>query len=118
MFNSYKTKDAYDKQVFKLPKNLLKLYKRWIQRKKELGIDSQYVFSKYTGEPFTQPQFTNLLQKIFHDRTGKKVSVNLLRHAFVSDVVLKDMPDLQKLDEKAEQLGHSIPRMMLYKKNN
>jgi len=118
VFNSYKTKDAYKEQRVKVDKKLKSLLQRWIKKKRDLGIDSQYVFSRMDGTQYIQPELTAIIQKIFYNKTGKKVSVNLLRHAYISDVVLKDMPVLDMLQEKAEDMGHSINQMLLYKKKD
>jgi hypothetical protein len=44
------------------------------ERKRELNIDSsqnpKYVFTRHNGTPYTQPEFTNILQKILRDGTG------------------------------------------------
>jgi pterin-4a-carbinolamine dehydratase len=42
--------------------------------------------------------------------------VNMLRHAFVSDVTLKDMPFVDELKAVADQLGHHPKETILYKK--
>jgi hypothetical protein len=112
VFNAYKTKDTYKQQRVKIDKKLKSIIQRWVKKKKELGVGSgstpMYMFTRNDGRPYTQPEFTGIIQKIFRDRTGKSVSVNILRHAFISDVLLKDMPKLNEIQEEAEKMGTSV----------
>lgn len=112
VFTSYKTAKSYGEQRVDIPSNLKSILKKWEQKKKTMGIKSEFVFTDRDGRPFSQPVFTKLLNRIF----GKGISVSMLRHIFISEDVLKDMPDLDKLQEKAEELGHSVQQMVRYKK--
>lgn len=121
VFNQFKTKDTYKQQRVKMDKKLKSILQRWIKRKQHYKIDedreTKYVFSRINGTPFIQPEFTSILQRIFRDRTGKSVSVNLLRHAFISDTLLKDMPALDEIEEEAEKMGTSAATAIsIYKK--
>lgn len=112
VFNSYKTAKSYGEQRVDIPPKLKTILKKWEQKKKAMGIQSEYVLTDRDGKPFSQPVFTKLLNRIF----GKGISVSMLRHIFISEGVLKDMPELEKLQEQAEELGHSVDQMIRYKK--
>lgn len=114
VFNSYKTAKSYGEQRVDIPTKLRTILKKWEQKKKAMGIKSEFVLTDRDGQPFSQPVFTKLLNRIF----GKGISVSMLRHIFISEGVLKDMPELEKLQEKAQELGHSVEQMIRYKKKD
>jgi hypothetical protein len=112
VFNTYKTAKTYGEQRVEVPKELADILKKWKSKKNALGIKSEYVFTDRDGRPFSQPNFTRELNRIF----GKGISVSMLRHIYITDDVLKDMPEIERLKDKAEDLGHSVSQMMRYKK--
>ena len=103
-FNIYKTAKLHGKQVVPLPKfmnTILGKYKR--------------IFGDYLlGREISKTQLNRRLQKIF----GEGISVNLLRHIYISDNVLAGMPALKKLQEIASQMGHDVPTQILYAKKD
>jgi len=109
IFNRYKTAKTYGQQKVDAPRALQDVFDQWIP------IASRYsdylLFNSY-GEALPQPSLTKLLNSIF----GKNVSASMLRHIFISDEVLKDVPKIEKLDKIAEEMGHSREQQMLYKK--
>ncbi len=109
VFNQYKTSKVYKEQVVNIPNSLHTILKKW--RLKNTGT---YVFGDAEDKPFEQPVISKMLNKFF----GKGVSVNILRHAYISDEVLKDVPDLSELEEKANSMGHSLNMQMLYRKKD
>ena len=84
VFNKYKTASVYKKQVVDIPQKLKKIITDWTKKnsKEWLLLDTTL------DQPLTPAKLTNRLYNLF----DKKVSVNQLRHSYVSDVVLKDMP--------------------------
>ena len=66
-------------------------------------------------EEKTVPQVTKMLNKIF-DNTGKKISVNIIRHAFLTDHYenLKSMPTIIEMEKLAQHMAHSTQMQMLY----
>jgi hypothetical protein len=101
-FNVYKTSKLHGKQTVPLPKflnTILGKYKR--------------IFGDYLlGREVSKTQLNRRLQRIF----GEGISVNLLRHVFISDNVLAGMPALRELQEIASQMGHDVPTQILYAK--
>jgi hypothetical protein len=109
VFNKYKTASVYKKQVVEIPQKLKKIITDWSKKnnKEWLLLDSTL------DQPLTPAKLTNRLYNLF----DKKVSVNQLRHSYVSDVVLKDMPPLEQLDKAAKDMGNSTETQITqYKK--
>jgi len=109
VFNKYKTASVYKKQVIDIPPKLKKIITDWTKKntKQWLLLDTTL------DQPLTPSKLTNRLYNLF----DKKVSVNQLRHSYVSDVVLKDMPALEQLDKTAKDMGNSTETQITqYKK--
>jgi len=109
IFNSYKTKRYYGRQEIDITKNpLKKILNDW----SKLNTSDYLLLDTTLNQPLNQTKLTIRLYNLF----GKKISVNMLRHIFITEKVLPDIPALQKLKETAEQMGHSVEEQMLYKK--
>jgi len=106
IFNTYKTAKTYGSQEVSIPPKLFSLLSRWIKIN-----PTEYLIFDTNMKKFTPPRLTLRINKIF----GKNISVNILRHVYISNY-LKDVPLLDELNSKAEELGHSIDQMMLYRK--
>lgn len=107
VFNNYKTKNKYGRQIVKIPVKLRNIIQKWT---KKHGND--YLLFTERNTPLAQSRLTQTLNKIF----GRNLSVNMLRHIFISDRVLPDQPLLNTLEGVAEDMGHSVETQMLYKK--
>lgn len=108
VFNNYKTKNKYGQQTVKIPQKLRILIQRWTDKH-----DHEHLLFNERGDPIPPSRLTLKLNRIFD---GKKISVNMLRHIFISDEVLKDVPALERLEKVAEDMGHSTDQQILYKK--
>lgn len=60
----------------------------------------------------TQPYLTAFINGVFR----RKISVDLLRHVFITDRVLANVPALAELESVAADMGNSTAQQMLYKK--
>lgn len=109
VFNVYKTAKKHAEQRVKINEKLLELLKKW-----RSVNNCNTVLCSSKGEQMTSSQITKRLANIF-DKPG--FGVNILRHAFVSDV-LKGMPFLDSLKNIATSLGHTPGETILYKKHN
>jgi hypothetical protein len=109
VFSSYKTSKHYGIQRVECPASLQAVFHKWFP------IASKYsnylIFNSY-GNHLTQPQLTKMLNTIF----GKNISASMLRHIYVTDVTLKNVPKLTELEKVAHDMGHSTTEQMLYKK--
>jgi hypothetical protein len=109
VFNSYKTAKNYGQQRVDAPKELEDIFERWIPIAEEF---SDYILFNGYGEKMAQPVLTKTINNIF----GKKISASMLRHIYISDVVLKDQPKLSDLKQVASDMGQSVAQQQLYKK--
>lgn len=108
VFNKYKTANKYHRQEVDIPQRLVNIVKRWSNLH-----NSDHLLVDDNGKPFSSPKLTLRLNRIFG---GRKISVNQLRHTYITDNVLNHVPALQRLEEVASDMGHSVDQAMLYKK--
>jgi len=109
VFNKYKTSKKHGEQRVKVPLRLQLILKKW------LAINpSDMLFWSENGKELKQNQITNWLNKIF----DKKISVNMLRHIYITENVLKDMPKLTHLEDIANNMGNTVGQQMLYVKRD
>jgi integrase len=109
VFNSYKTAKNYGEQRVDIPAELEEIFEKWIPIATEF---SEYMIFNGYGEPMNQPTLTKTINNIF----GKKISASMLRHIYISDVVLKDQPKITELEKMAHDMGQSTAQQQLYKK--
>jgi hypothetical protein len=109
VFNSYKTAKNYGTQKVDCPVVLREVFQKWFPLSQKY---SDYLLFNSYGSHLAQPQLTKMINNIF----GKKISASMLRHIYVSDVVLKNMPKMDDLKQVASDMGHSMGEQMLYKK--
>ena len=99
-FNAYKTASKYGEQIVPISPKLYYIIRKW----KQLNPGREWLLSTYDGKKLTASMLTQRLNRIF----GKNVSVNMLRHIYISENVLQDMPALKDLEKTAEEMGHSV----------
>lgn len=109
VFRTYKTAKTYNEQRVDIPPSLKTILNKWIRIN-----PFEYLFVDVNGNQLSQPQLTLRLNRIFSS-TGRKVSANILRHSYLSEL-LKDMPALSKLDAIAREMGHDFNQQILYAK--
>lgn len=89
-------------QSEKVPKSLQSLLNKWVKIHKQ-----DYLFTDYYGKPLTSSGMSKILNGIFK----KNISVNMLRHIYITDNLGDQIKDLEK---KAEQMGHTPAQQKLY----
>jgi integrase len=109
VFNEYKTQKVYGRQTVPIPPKLHSIISRWTNLH-----SNEYLVFNDNGTPMTSAQLTHRLNRIFD---GKRVSVNMLRHSYITHNVLPNVPALKKLEDVAEAMGHSTDTQALYKKD-
>jgi integrase len=109
VFNNYKTAKNYGTQRVECPESLQAVFRKWFPVASRY---SEYLLFNSYGNHLTQPQLTKMLNAIF----DKNISASMLRHIYVSDVTLKNMPKLSELEKVAHDMGHSTAEQMMYKK--
>lgn len=98
-FNVYKTAKSFGEQKIELPIEIDKQVKKYIKK-----IDNEYFFfNPKTGNKLTSPNITLMINSIF----GKKISVNMLRHFYLSNKY-KDIPALLEMEDTAKKMGHDL----------
>ena len=105
-FNKYKTSDSYGLTIVDVPKELDAILKKWLKIN-----PSDYILISSNHKPLSSSQITRNLNKIF----GKKVSVNMLRHIFLTNYY-KDTPKLTEMENVATKMGHNVSTALEYVK--
>lgn len=99
VFNNYKTDKTYGRQVVKMSPKLKTLLKKW------MAVNpTDYLLFDTKFNPLTQSRLTVKMNNLF----GKNISTSLLRHIYITDVVLKDAPLLREREEIAREMAHSL----------
>ena len=109
VFNQYKTSKNYGTQRVDCPIALCNVFDKWIPVASKY---SDYLLFNSYGNGLTQPQLTKMLNAIF----DKNISASMLRHIYVSDITLKNVPKLSELEKTAHDMGQSVAQQALYKK--
>ena len=112
VFNKYKTSKHYHQQVIKLPNDLKDILKAYTDKGK---ANDTCLFSQANGECLSQPGFTSKVRNTFKKYCGKPLTVNSLRHSFISSLDQNKMSIAQR-EEVARKMGHSLNEQMTYNK--
>ena len=104
-FRQYKTAKFTGLQIEKIPKVVEMLMRKWIPFHNE-----DLLFSDFMAEEISSSGMTKILNSIF----GKNISVNQLRHIYITE---KSAPLMKQLEETAEAMGHSTATQKLYVKH-
>ena len=106
-FNQYKTAGKYGENDVKVGKKLNSVLNIWLKYNK---TDSLLLNSK--GEPLSANGLGKEIKKTF-ESTGKNISVNMLRHIFISE---KYPNEDDEKDKDAKKMGHSKEQQSKYSK--
>jgi integrase len=111
VFNSYKTAKAYGEQRIPIPIQLKNILTKWIKVSTEY---CDYLFFDKNKQPLTSVKLNQRLNKIFDN---KKISVNALRHAYLTDKYAHTLKTNLELAEDMEEMGSSLNMATTYIKN-
>ena len=118
-FNNYKTSKTYKTQEVPMSVELQELLKCYISIHPVKLTTKNYIYllCNYAGSPINNTTtLTRILNKIFMESTGKKISSNLLRNIFLTDTF---KPENDKLNEVARNMGTSASTIQnVYIKND
>tara|TARA_R110002012_G_scaffold231944_5_gene404669 strand:+ start:307 stop:1185 length:879 start_codon:yes stop_codon:yes gene_type:complete len=110
VFNDFKTKNKYNQVIIKVSKELNRVINKFLK----LNPDRKYLLQQTRSEkPLTRNALGKLIPFIFKD-TGKNVTLNIIRHVFVSEQV--DLAAVKKFQEIASSMMHSSAEQMSYNK--
>ena len=108
-FNVYKTQRFLNEQEVLIPTTLKKILKVWIKLIQKIYPENNYLLIDSNGSKLTPTKMTQRLNAVF----GKKASINILRHSFLSEKY-KNLPSLVELQEEATEFGHSLKEHLEY----
>lgn len=98
IFNSYKTASTYGKQEIDLPKPLKAILTKWVKIN-----PTDYLLFDVNEKQLSNVKLNQRLNKLF----GKKVSVNQLRHTFLTDKYGDMIEKQNELTADMKQMGSS-----------
>lgn len=104
----FKTHKTYGKWTKKLTGVLFKVIVQSIK-----DHPRTYLFENTKGESYTSATFSKYFTDIFKKHLGTGLSVNDLRHLYVTMVLAKN-PSMHERQEVALQMGHSIDLQNFY----
>ena len=103
VFNKYKTAKFYNEQRVNCPKELKSILTKWIKNN-----DNEYLLFDSNGSKLTSVKLNQRLERIF----GKKCSVNILRHVYLSDKFGDEIERSKKMANVAEDMGTSSAQVI------
>ena len=109
IFNDYKTSNKYNEVRVPVSKELNKYINKFLK----LNPNRTYLIQNKNGEAVTRNFLGKLLPIIFKD-TGKKVTLNIIRHCYVSEKV--DLEAVKSFKELASNMMHSASQQEEYHK--
>ena len=108
VFNTYKTSKQKGQQKLQIPKELKSILTKYI---KLIADKTDHLLFNNKFQQLSTPNFTLKLNKIF----GKKISVNMLRHIYLSE---KHADNLKEMENDFESMGSSLKQSKVYIKND
>lgn len=105
VFNSYKTAKYYSTQKVEIPMELLSIIQNWVRVTK-----SEWLLFDLNGEKLTNVKLTQRLNKIF----GKKASINILRHSYLTDKYGDTIEKEKALQNDMAKMGSSTSQREIY----
>lgn len=108
-FNKYKTKKHYGEQSVKVPKELQAILVKWIKTN-----PNDYLLFDVNGNKLNSVKLNQRLNKIFNG----KVSVNNLRHSYLTDKFGDTIEKNKEIANTMEKMGSSSQQLTTYVKND
>jgi hypothetical protein len=105
VFNRYKTARFYNEQRVSCPKELLSILKKWIKINAD---NTEYLLFDSNFEKLTSVKLNQRFEKIF----GKKCSVNILRHVYLTSKFGDEIERSKKMNDVAEDMGTSSAQVI------
>ena len=108
IFQDYKTSKKHGKIIQPINKELNTIINKWLKVNK---TDNFLIDQK--GNPMNANQLGKFITKAF-DFTGKKITLNLLRHVYISENI--DLEAIKKGQQLAKDMHHSTGVQEMYAK--
>jgi len=107
VFNKYKTAKDRGPTIIKIVPELHDILLDWVEINESEYLLSSYIKSKNLSKPFTENTLCRRITLIFQKYLDKSVTINTLRHSFISFMSKNDQEyDIKK--ENADKMMHSI----------
>lgn len=107
-FNKYKGSDKKGQQVVLIPSELKKILSKWIKFNK-----TDYLLFDSKNNKLSSVKLNQRLNLIF----GKKISINALRHSYLTENYKENQEQFEKLNNTMKMMGSSILQTKTYIKN-
>ena len=113
-FQFFRSKSQnYEDTTKRIPSSLKNIIMSYI-RDKEVK-NNQLLFPKSSGKMHSADSFSKHITKLFEKITGKDINMNLYRHIVATNMSDKNY-NMNKREEVARQMGHSIVKSYEYSK--
>lgn len=110
IFNSYKTAKTYGKQEVAIPKELATIINKWIKVN-----PTDYLLFDVNMNPLTAVKLNQRFNRIFG---GMKVSVNLMRHSYLTEKFGDSIQKEKQMEKTMTDMGSSLNMTKTYIKND
>jgi hypothetical protein len=111
VFNKYKTSKFYKTQKVEVPLKLKLIINKWIQMN-----PTEYLLFDKNNNKLNAVKLNQRINSLFG---GKKISVNLLRHSYITDLYLdKPFSSLGEMKDRASKMGHNLETHLEYIKKD
>lgn len=114
IYNVFKTAKTFGTQEFDIPPSLAKILKDYIEDY-EIETNEPLFYTKKGDKVGYHKNFTVLIMSAFRHHTGKDITINLLRHAKITDFLSKKRTPKEK-KELALMMAHSVAQQELYQR--
>jgi hypothetical protein len=118
IFNKYKTSKYYNRQTEPIPKDLMKLLKKWITARERLVPEgrkintNEYLLFDTNNNPLTPSKLTHRLNNIF----GKRIGTSALRHIYITNKHQSFLKQNEEIKKDLEAMGSSMAQINQYLK--
>ena len=102
-FNKFKNSKVIGSKSIECPPVFKRILTKWI---KIIG-DREFLFNTSDDKALTSVNMTKILNNVFK----KRISVNMLRHIYLSSAF---GPELKKMEKIASEMSHSLSQQKLY----
>ena len=99
VFNSYKTAKTYGQQEVEIPKTLKSILTKWIKLN-----PTPYLLFDTNMNQLTNVKLNQRMNRIFDG----KISVNAMRHTYLTDKYKKTSEENRELAEEMTNMGSSV----------
>lgn len=109
VFHKFKTAKFYGKQEIDMPIQLKNILTKYIS---VIPEQTEYLLFNVNGAKLNSVSLNQRLNKIFNG----KISINALRHAYLTDKYASTMKEQKKMDEELAEMGSSSAQAKTYVK--